>query len=1553
MFQNSYLLAKSLCDSPEREKLLRSKSSCILILLLLGNMFVACSHFQLAKVGASSQAKAAQAPDTDWWPMFHHDSAHSGYSTSTAPNTNQTLWKYTTGSPMYSSPAVVGGIVYVGSEQDDKVYALSATTGALIWSYATNWIVTSSPALDGGIVYVGSWDDNVYALNATTGAPRWTYATGGKVDSSPAVVGGIVYVGSYDFNVYALNATTGALVWKHTTSGAVGSPAVFGGIVFVGSGDYIYALNATTGVLLWTYTTGGGVGSPTVVNGVVFVGSGDDNVYALNAATGTLLWKYKTGNAVYSSPAVAGGLVYVSSNDGYVYALNATTGAYVWSCATGGWVSSPAIAGSKVFIGSPDHRVYALNASTGAYVWSYKTGDQVVSSPAVAGGIVYVSSDDGNVYAFGTARVHNVNTGLSYPTIQAAIDAPQTLNGHTLMCDAGNYTENVNVYKALRIIGFGPLCRMIPTSGSNDTVSIDVTPRGAFKPELTNFTITAPLAHFAISLTGSNWTIDGNFILGAGSGIDVRESSNDVISGNVVNCTGDGMCLRDSSCNNTVADNQFLNDNYGVNVRNASNCNLLKGNFVNGSTFDGIRLNWEEAGFKNVAYNTITDNTVQNCNNGVFLDNPSTNNLVTENLLSNNRMYGLRIRQSNNSTITQNIIVSNSQYGAYVESSNNNLIFDNRFINAHNAWDNGADSWNITKTYTMYNPNIIGGPYMAGNYWSDNPNPTDADHDGIGDTPYNIPGGINVDQGPLVNASTLSPLQVWTNKPFYTRGNTATTNTVAITIRNVGQQSVVFPNGFEVRIFGPTYVAGQHLAVWGQVWPNPICNNLYIPLAFCPTLSVGHSITMTWNMEDGMGQLVPYGDYEVETWANIADQNQAVASFTIRDIGYCIIIAGAHAGPPNWTLDDQPKIDEACNNVYKGLENVGFSPQRIYYLNTYDYPPWYQYGDPTSDGVSNWTTIGNLTYAFSDWAAKRVNETEPLFVFFKDHGCYEPTAADGSGSSFFSIDNPCKTGIDLWPYQLAEWLDDLQTHTSAPVYIVIEACHSGGFINQTERDNPKLSDPNYPNRVIITTAEWNEDSWFDPIDSGLYWEFFGNNFWPRVFDGQSLLSAFNSTLDSTGQVIPPSEEYPDHALLGDNGDGKGSMGPIRNPGPLMNGYLAQYVYLGYADPVVPQTQFIVARQSYSWPPPASVTLWAVVKNETSLTHVQALMLLPDWVPPSNSDIMLSPPLECFEMTDPNHDGNWTVSIPAINFTDHASGPSNFPFLIVATDANNATAFPLWTSVEFTANGQPTPDTLAPALDITRPNPGQVLQGTVTINGTAMDDVCLQKVEVYADKSLLGVISPPHASNSFFSVSFNTTAFPNGPTTIMVKAFDTSNNTSTQTIPVVIANPLHNIAITNAKPSKTIIGQGYFLSINVTSQNQDNQTQTFQVAVYANTTLITSQNVTVKGGNSINIIFKWNTAGSAYGNYTITVYATPVLGETDTTDNLYSCGTVKVTIPGDINGDGIVNILDYSIVAINWGSHVPPAPANADILDTGIINILDIGIIAAYWGQSIP
>jgi len=343
---------------------------------------------------------------TDWWPMFHHDLSHTGYSTSTGPGTNNVLWTYDTGDILYSSPAVANGNVYVGSS-NCKVFCLNADTGAKIWEYTTAGSVFSSPAVANGNVYVGSNDDKMYCLNADTGEKIWEYTTGEQVTfSSPTIANSKVYVGSGDGKIYCLNADTGALIWSYQTGFPIrSSPAVSNGKVYIGAYDsMMYCFNADTGALIWTYTTGDNVfSSPAIVNGKVYVGSDDYKVWCLNADTGTAIWTYTTGDIVGSSPAVANGKVYVGSNDGKIYFLNADTGALIWSYQTGSPIrSSPAVINGLVYGGSFDHMVWCLNADTGALIWTYTTGDYVYSSPAIADGKVYIGSWDHKMYCFGS-----------------------------------------------------------------------------------------------------------------------------------------------------------------------------------------------------------------------------------------------------------------------------------------------------------------------------------------------------------------------------------------------------------------------------------------------------------------------------------------------------------------------------------------------------------------------------------------------------------------------------------------------------------------------------------------------------------------------------------------------------------------------------------------------------------------------------------------------------------------------------------------------------------------------------------------------------------------------------------------------------------------------------------------------------------------------------------------------------------------------------------------------------------------------------------------------
>jgi hypothetical protein len=167
---------------------------------------------------------------------------------------------------------------------------------------------------------------------------------------------------------------------------------------------------------------------------------------------------------------------------------------------------------------------------------------------------------------------------------------------------------------------------------------------------------------------------------------------------------------------------------------------------------------------------------------------------------------------------------------------------------------------------------------------------------------------------------------------------------------------------------------------------------------------------------------------------------------------------------------------------------------------------------------------------------------------------------------------------------------------------------------------------------------------------------------------------------------------------------------------------------------------------------------------------------------------------------------------------------------------------------------------------------------------------------------------------------------------------------------------HDVAVTSVIPWKTVVGRGFTCKINVTVINQGDFTETFNVTLYANTTSIATQAVTLTNGNSTTITFTWNTTGFAKGNYTIKAYAWPVQGETHTTDNTcYSTTSVHVGTPGDINGDTYVNAKDAVLLGKAFGSHQGQAEynPNADINGDGYCNAKDAVILGSHFNEHDP
>jgi hypothetical protein len=166
----------------------------------------------------------------------------------------------------------------------------------------------------------------------------------------------------------------------------------------------------------------------------------------------------------------------------------------------------------------------------------------------------------------------------------------------------------------------------------------------------------------------------------------------------------------------------------------------------------------------------------------------------------------------------------------------------------------------------------------------------------------------------------------------------------------------------------------------------------------------------------------------------------------------------------------------------------------------------------------------------------------------------------------------------------------------------------------------------------------------------------------------------------------------------------------------------------------------------------------------------------------------------------------------------------------------------------------------------------------------------------------------------------------------------------------------DVAVTNVAPLKTFVEQSLPCGINVTIANLGGYTETINVTVSANNTVVAAgYNLVLANGTSAVFTYVWNTTGFAYGNYTISAYVSPVPDQINTTNNYLSDGKVTLTLLGDVNNDGKVDGRDLTMIARCFGSHLgePRYNPNCDLLNRGKIDGKDITIAARNFGKSIP
>lgn len=302
-----------------------------------------------------------------------------------------------------------------------------------------------------------------------------------------------------------------------------------------------------------------------------------------------------------------------------------------------------------------------------------------------------------------------VKGGENYTSIQEAVNNSQ--NGDTIVVSPGIYIENVNVDKEIAIIS--------KTDVSGDRLN-------------RTYVIGAVPTNDVFSINSNNVKITGFHIMGGPSGINAYQEVGLYLEG-VQNCSlsNNTLMLNDVGIGLNNSQGNFLDNNRiglgstGI-ILSRSNENKLSNNLVE-TNDEGILLD-------NSTNNTLMNNTAESNDIGVLLATSKTNTLGYNSISRNS--YGIVLEDmAESNTLTNNSLYMNG-LGMYLRGSTGNMISLNKFFNFINAVDEGTNSWNSSS---------------AGNKWKDY-NGTDADGNGIGDTPYVVNQTTgSIDYMPLAN----------------------------------------------------------------------------------------------------------------------------------------------------------------------------------------------------------------------------------------------------------------------------------------------------------------------------------------------------------------------------------------------------------------------------------------------------------------------------------------------------------------------------------------------------------------------------------------------------------------------------------------------------------------------------------------------------------------------------------------------------------------------------------------------------------------------------------
>lgn len=420
-----------------------------------------------------------------------------------------------------------------------------------------------------------------------------------------------------------------------------------------------------------------------------------------------------------------------------------------------------------------------------------------------------------------------------YPTIQAAINAAHA--GDTIQVSRrlgesqSVYYERIIIDKQLIIVGESRDTVIIDGNGAGTVVTIR-----ADGVQFKGFTVrNGGLKYSGIRANSYSYLVVANTtVKNSRYGIALLNSlSNTIVSNIVFNNSISGISLSQSVGNN-VSDNDVAESTYGIELSSA-NATVVVGNTVRNNSY-GINIEYSHNNTvdKNVLVRNRVDgilplscydiivknNKVSESAYGIRLYQSYTSKVVGNNATSNS--YGFYLAYSGPSNNIVNNTSSRNDWGIILYSSSSNTITGNTL--SYNTY--GVDTATDSSNNVFYHNNFVENaeqaswnPYFLntwdngaeGNYWSDYTG-TDANNDGIGDTPYVIDSN-NQDRYPLMSPWPGRPdVAVVSVSPDYTSEYVEYPLNITVVVKNEGTatQSFLVTAYYNSSVIGTKSVTG-------------------------------------------------------------------------------------------------------------------------------------------------------------------------------------------------------------------------------------------------------------------------------------------------------------------------------------------------------------------------------------------------------------------------------------------------------------------------------------------------------------------------------------------------------------------------------------------------------------------------------------------------------------------------------------------------------------------------------------------------------------------------